>query len=78
MEREIAAFEAMHASLWSQYPHQYVALHGGKVIDHDADEATLIERIDSQYPEAIVLIRQVLRHLPQTLVFRSPRWVSHS
>jgi hypothetical protein len=78
MEREVAAFEAMHASLWSQYPQQYVAIRGGKVIDHDADEATLVERIDSQYPETIILIRQVLPQLPRPLVFRSPRWVSQS
>ena len=73
MDREIAAFEAMHANLWSQYPQQYVALRGGKVIDHDADEVTVVERIDSQYPETIVLIRQVLPQLPRTLVFRSHR-----
>lgn len=75
MEQEIAAFEAMHASLWSQYPYQYVAIHGGDVIDHDVDEVTLVERIDKQYPETTVLLRQVLPQLPQTLVFRSPRWV---
>jgi hypothetical protein len=75
MEQEVAAFEAMHASLWSQYAHQYVVIQRGIVIDHDGDEATLVERIDKQYPETTVLIRQVLPQLPQTLVFHSPRWV---
>jgi len=75
MEQEVAAFEAMHPSLWSQYSYQYVAIHRESVIDHDVDEATLVERTEKQYPETTVLIRQVLPQLPQTLVFRSPRWM---
>lgn len=76
MQQEVAAFAVLHASLWSHYPNHYVAIYRGGVIDHDANEAALVERIDEQYPETTVLIRQVLPQLPQTLVFRSPRWVS--
>ncbi len=75
MQREAAAFEAMHPTLWKQYPRQYVALHQGAVVDHDSDELALVQRIDESYPDAVVLIRQVLPRLPQTLVFRSPRFV---
>jgi hypothetical protein len=76
MQREVAAFEAMHASLWKQHPHQYVAIYQGTVIDYDINELALVERIDKRYPETIVLIRQVLPYLPNPLVFRSPRFVS--
>jgi hypothetical protein len=45
------------------------------VVDHDVNEVALVERIDKQYSEMTLLIRQVLPQLPQTLVFRSPRWL---
>ena len=75
MQREIAAFEAMHPTLWQQYPHHYVAIYQGKVIDHDRNQLHLLERIDQAYPQSVVLIRQVESRLPKTLRFRSPRWV---
>lgn len=75
MRREVAAFEAMHPTLWQQYSYHYVAIYQGAVIDHDADELALVERLDEQYPDLVILIRQVLPHLPQTLRFRSPRFV---
>ena len=78
MQQEVAAFEAMHPDLWKQYAYQYVAVFQQKVIDYDIDELALVERIDKKYPEAVVLIRQVLPQLPQALVFRSPRLVNQS
>jgi len=75
MQREIAAFEAMHPTLWQQYPHYYVAIHQGKVIDHDLNQLHLLERIDQAYPQSVVLIRQIESQLPKILRFRSPRWV---
>ena len=75
MQREVAAFEAKHAKLWQQYPLHYVAVHLETVVDHDTNELALIARIDRQYPDAVVLIRQVLPHLPNPLNFRSPRLV---
>lgn len=74
MEREVKAFEAQHAMLWQKYPEEYVAIHVGKVIDHDRNEQSLVNRIDAKFPDQIVLIRQVLPTLPPTLVFRSPRF----
>ena len=76
MEQEVAAFERLHPTLWKQYPHQYVALHQGKVIDHDPKQLALIERIDQAYPQtAVILIRQLQPQPLQPLRFRSPRWV---
>ncbi len=76
MEAEVAAFETMHGQLWQKYPHHYVAVHHSQVIDHDEDEAKLIARLDEQYPDTILLIRQLLPQLPPPLIFRSPRWVN--
>ena len=75
MEREIAAYEAMHAELWQQYPNRYVAIHQGQVVDHDADVVALVKRKRKKYANKVVLVRQVLPELPKPLIFRSPRFV---
>ena len=75
IQDEVAAFEAMHAQLWQKYPHQFVAIYQGVVIDHDTDEMALIQRIDHKHPEEAVLIRRVLPHLSKILSFRSPHFV---
>lgn len=59
MIEEERAFEEMHSELLSQYPNQYAAIYQQELVDHDADELILAERIDSRYPGAIVLIRQI-------------------
>ena len=74
IQDEVAAFEAMHAQLWQKYPHQFVAIYQGTVIDHDADEMALIQRIDHKYPEETVLIRRGLPRLSKILSFRSPHF----
>ncbi|MCX6048427.1 MAG: DUF5678 domain-containing protein [Chloroflexi bacterium] len=74
MQREVDAFEAMHATLWEKYPNQYVAVYQGQVIDHDADEMRLIGRIRAIYPDEIIMVDQVLPQLQRELVFRSPRF----
>ena len=76
MQQEVANFEASHAELWQQYPRQYVAVHQGQVIDNDADELALVERIEASCANDVVLIRQVLPQLPEPLRYRSPRFVS--
>lgn len=75
MLREEAAFDAMKPDLLAKYFNQYVAVYQGQVVDHDKDELVLVERIDQQYPEQVVLLRQVLPHPPKPLYFRSPRFV---
>lgn len=71
MDREVAAYEAMHGQLWKQYPNQYVGVHQGEVVDYDSDKVTLLKRIRKQYPNKVVLIRQVLPELPKPFIFRS-------
>jgi len=72
MQQEVTTFEASHAKLWQQYPRQYVAIHQGKVIDNDADELALVERIEASCANDVVLIRQVLPKPPEPLRYRSP------
>ena len=75
MSQEETAYQAMHAELTSLYADEYVAIHQGQLIDHDSDELALLRRLDSQYPNEIVLMKRV-RPLPEPeLRFRSPRFV---
>ncbi len=75
MEAELTAFERQKGALLSEFRSQYVALHGGKVVDHDADKLALATRIDEQYPDKIVLIKLVKAEPDQDLQFRSPRLI---
>lgn len=73
MEREVAAFEQIHPELWRKYPHEFVAVHDGIVVDHDKDQLALLKRVKQQFPDKIVMVDQVLPSLPQPLRVRSPR-----
>ena len=73
MSHEIAAYASQHEELIKHYLNQYVAVYQGQVIDHDPDHSALFQRINTNYPEEIVLIRQVRLELPRSLHIRSPR-----
>ncbi len=75
MLREQAAYRAMHPDLLERHQGQYVAVYQGQVIDHDADDLALSERVRQQLPSAVVLIRQVLPQTERVLHFRSPHLV---
>ncbi|MCP4427344.1 MAG: hypothetical protein GY803_22890 [Chloroflexi bacterium] len=75
MAQEEDAYEKMHTKLIARYTGEYVAIHQGRLIDHDRDELALLGRLDDQYPNEVVLMKQV-RPLPEPeLRFRSPRLV---
>lgn len=73
--QEAAAFKLMHADLLVRYPGQYVAVHQGQVIDHDNDQLALYERVEPQYPDVPILIRQVQPQVEVVYTVRSPRFV---
>lgn len=75
MEKEVAAFERLHPTLIKDYLGEYVALHQGQIVDHDHNQIVLADRIESDYPDQVVLIRQVQPQLPPPLMVRSPRLV---
>lgn len=73
MEREIAAYAAHHTELVRTYLGQYVAIHQGRVVDHDADRTALRRRLMVTHPDVIVLVRQVKAALPTPIHIRSPK-----
>lgn len=73
MLREKAAYLAKHSELMEQYGGQYVAMFHGQVVDHDQDILALVRRINRDYSENVVLIKQVIDQPDRVLDFRSPR-----
>ena len=73
MARERAAYEAMHVDLLAAYAGKYVAVHGGQLVDHDADETALLRRIVSRFPGEVVLLKRVVPLPEPELRIRSPR-----
>jgi hypothetical protein len=73
IEAESRAFEAMKARLLGKYAGRYVAVHNGKVIDHDADLRTLHLRVYQKHGRIPVLLKQVLAGPEREIVIRSPR-----
>lgn len=73
MEREIAAYETMHKTLVEQYKGEFVAIHNGKLVDHDSDAVALHKRIARRYPNQVVLSRKVQNQAQPVLMMRSPR-----
>lgn len=75
MLREKAAFLAQHSELLEQYEGEYVAILHGHVVDHDPDVLALVRRINRDYRDEVVLIKQVTDRPDRVLEFRSPSFV---
>lgn len=73
MLQEQAAFDAMIDQLRANYLGQYVAVHQGQVVDHDADVTALSKRVRVSHSNQVVHIRQVLSHPEPELRWRSVR-----
>ena len=73
-EREKNAFRRLHTALLEQYIGEYVAIYGGELVDHDANQAELVARIDKKYPDLFVLIRPVRQGPEIVYEHRSMRW----
>jgi hypothetical protein len=78
VEREKAAYFALHQVLWQKYPGQHVAIYNGELVDHDTDGVALSKRVYQRYPDQFVLIRQVEQEPDRVLYFRSPRFEASS
>ncbi len=75
MAQEVEAFRILHPQLLTKYPHQFVAIHHGALIDHDTDQLALYLRLEEAYPDETVFIRQVLPEIEQTYTIHSTRFV---
>jgi hypothetical protein len=74
MLQEEVAFDAMLPELLRRYPNEFVAMAQQQIVDHDQDEITLANRVHTRYPDALILIRPVVKQPEAPLVFRSPRF----
>ena len=74
IEAEGKAFERQRAALLAEYLGQYVALHEGRVIDHDPSLRALHLRVFSRLGHTPVLLKQVTDEPQREAVFRSPRF----
>ncbi len=70
---EERAFQRLHPQLVERYPGQFVAILGGQVVDHDADQITLYRRVKARFPGRFVLLAQVSDRPVEEYIFRSPR-----
>lgn len=59
IHEETEAFWGMQAELIAKYPGQFVAMHRGQVVDHDADVVSLELRVAERLGEIAVLIAPV-------------------
>ena len=73
MQQEIAAYHDLHPALLQTFPGQYVAVHGGEVVEHDHEQLALYLRIRQHYPGEVVLIRQVRPEAEKTWTMRVPK-----
>lgn len=74
MDFEEAAYEIQHKELFKEFAGQYVAIHKGKLVDHDKDELSLYRRINSRFPHDVVLLKKVQEWPEPDLYYRSPRF----
>ncbi|HET7089982.1 MAG TPA: DUF5678 domain-containing protein [Anaerolineae bacterium] len=72
LDKEIAAYEAMHAELRQRYLGQWIAVHEQQLVDHDPDGSALYQRIRSRYGKTSVLIRQVREQPSDDAYVRTP------
>jgi len=75
VERERAAYVALHPRLKQTHFGRFVAIYGGELVDEDDEYGPLVERIIHRYPEQFVWLTQVAEQPLHTLSFRSPRLV---
>ncbi len=65
----------MHPELLEKFAGEYVAIRKGEVVDHDPDLESIYLRIDGQYPDETILIKQVQPEVERIFTVRSPRVV---
>lgn len=73
LARETETFRAIHEWLLQKYAGEYVAIHQGQLVDHDLDQLALYLRMDEQYPDEIILIKQVCTEVEEVYTIHSPR-----
>ena len=75
MQQEQDAYASLRDSLLMTHEGQYVAIHGGELVDSDPDQTALLRRIDARFPNEVVHLRRVTREPDRELRIYSPRLV---
>ncbi len=73
MEANVAAYHRLHPQLAAGYLGQVVAIHAGKLVDHDPDAVALLHRVRTNYPGQVVLRRKVEAVAEREIRIRHPR-----
>jgi len=73
LEAEMAAFQSQLPELLASYGDQYVAIHDGQVIDHDADLQALHSRVYARMGSVPILLQKVTAMPAPDILVRSPR-----
>jgi hypothetical protein len=68
ISEESRIYRQRHAELKEQYLGQYIAMHNGQVVGHDADFSTLHQRIRQRFEHTPVMITLVEEVSEQPLV----------
>lgn len=74
IDREMEAYRAMHAELKQRFLGEYVAIHNGELVDHDADRRALSRRVRQKYENVAVLITPVEEEPEREFLMPSPRF----
>ncbi len=72
LDREIAAYEAMHTELLRDHAGEWVAIHRQTLVDHDMDRVALYRRIRQRYGRTSVLLREVTADPVEEVWIRTP------
>jgi hypothetical protein len=75
MQREMAAYIALHPELKENFLGKSVAIYQGQLVDVDDDYGELYKRIRSKYPDVFVWLTTVREEPIRTIHMRSPRFV---
>lgn len=72
IDQETESYKILHPHLKDTYLGQHVAIHEGKLIDHDTDASNLVRRVQDKYRRVPILITQVHEQPVREFVIRSP------
>ena len=73
LQSEMEAFHAQLPALLARYTGEYVAVHEGRVVDHDIDLRTLHSRIYARMGAVPVLLQKVTDTPATDILVRGPR-----
>jgi len=73
IDAEIAAYKHKYPRLRAKYMGNYIAMHKGRVVDHDRELEALNRRIRARFGRTPVLMRLVESVVEREIIVRSPR-----